>query len=387
MFKKTISIVLVLITILSVISVAGFSASAEEISEVLATADEATQDEAKLVMSSEPKVDASSVNGTVIGYIGDANLDGKINIKDCTAIQKYLAKYTLLNEQAKLLSDADNNQKLNVRDATAIQKYVAGMKVESVVWHLLYETGTHVHNYVEEVVEAKCETDGYTLRSCICGEEVKENVIKAQGHDYKIKRVDATCVDEGYTLYSCKNCSYSYKNNVIDATGAHKYENGACKVCNIKSFDVLKNYVKANGSIEKETGSYFIILDTGYSTDAATLLYNEAENAIGFGYTGLYKDIPGVISIAITPKESVFGFYMYYHETFESAGTYEISKFSRNVKEIDNIEFYFYDDYSESAAHKLTLDYIGTAFAAYEINESELPVTLKDLGFAKFNYR
>ncbi len=386
MIKKTLSIVLALITILSVISIAGFSASAEEIAEVAATADEATNDEAKLVMSSEPKVEASSVSGTIIGYIGDSNLDDKINIKDCTAIQKYLAKYTLLNEQAKLLADADNNEKLNVRDATAIQKYLAGMKVESVVWHLLYETGTHNHSYVEETVEVKCETDGYTLRSCICGDASMENVVKAKGHDYNTKKVDPTCVDKGYTLYSCKNCNYTYKDKHTNATGVHKYENGACKVCNIKSFDVLKNYLKANGSVEKETGSYFIMLDTGYSTDAATLLYNEAENAIGFGYSGYYKDIPGVVSVAITPKEPVFGFYMYYHEKFESIGTYEISKFSRDVKTIDDIVFYFFDDYSESAAEKLTLDYIGTAFAAYEINESNLPVTLKDLGFEKFEY-
>lgn len=60
--------------------------------------------------------------------IGDVNMDGKINIRDATAIQKCLAKIIKLDEDAIELADFDMNSKVNVKDATAIQKYIAGIK-------------------------------------------------------------------------------------------------------------------------------------------------------------------------------------------------------------------------------------------------------------------
>lgn len=61
---------------------------------------------------------------------GDANGDGKVNIKDATQIQKFVAG--LVNEKAKdfvfKCADADANGKVNVRDATIVQKMVAGLE-------------------------------------------------------------------------------------------------------------------------------------------------------------------------------------------------------------------------------------------------------------------
>ena len=56
---------------------------------------------------------------------GDANLDGKLNIRDSTLIQKQLVKVAVLGDTAQNQGDFDENQKLNIRDATAIQKYIA----------------------------------------------------------------------------------------------------------------------------------------------------------------------------------------------------------------------------------------------------------------------
>lgn len=58
---------------------------------------------------------------------GDVNMDGKLNIRDATVIQKYLAKLTDLSKDEKKLADFDLNGKVNVRDATAIQKKIAGL--------------------------------------------------------------------------------------------------------------------------------------------------------------------------------------------------------------------------------------------------------------------
>ena len=59
--------------------------------------------------------------------IGDVNMDGKLNIRDATAIQKHLAKIAELDDAGYLLADYDGNGKVNVKDATAIQKTLAGI--------------------------------------------------------------------------------------------------------------------------------------------------------------------------------------------------------------------------------------------------------------------
>ena len=57
--------------------------------------------------------------------IGDADLNGKINIKDATTIQKHIAKIIELDEKALVCSDVNADTKVNIKDATAIQKFIA----------------------------------------------------------------------------------------------------------------------------------------------------------------------------------------------------------------------------------------------------------------------
>ena len=58
---------------------------------------------------------------------GDVNTDGKLNIRDATAIQKHLAKIATLSDDALELADISGDGKVNVRDATTIQKKIAGL--------------------------------------------------------------------------------------------------------------------------------------------------------------------------------------------------------------------------------------------------------------------
>ncbi|MBQ1977795.1 MAG: dockerin type I repeat-containing protein, partial [Ruminococcus sp.] len=60
--------------------------------------------------------------------LGDANLDGKVNVKDATHIQKAVADLLVLDEIGALAADVDGNGKVNVKDATAIQKWVADIE-------------------------------------------------------------------------------------------------------------------------------------------------------------------------------------------------------------------------------------------------------------------
>ena len=59
--------------------------------------------------------------------IGDVNMDGKLNIKDATAIQKYSAKMVEFDDIQTILADFNADGKINVKDATQIQKVIAGL--------------------------------------------------------------------------------------------------------------------------------------------------------------------------------------------------------------------------------------------------------------------
>ncbi len=59
--------------------------------------------------------------------LGDSNLDGDVNIKDATEIQKYLASLAQLSDNAKLCADAQADGNVNIKDATVIQKFIASL--------------------------------------------------------------------------------------------------------------------------------------------------------------------------------------------------------------------------------------------------------------------
>ncbi len=65
------------------------------------------------------------------GYLlGDADENGKVNVKDATAIQKHLADIITLGDTGELLANVDGNDSVNIKDATAIQKWLAGIETE-----------------------------------------------------------------------------------------------------------------------------------------------------------------------------------------------------------------------------------------------------------------
>ncbi|MBR3988419.1 MAG: CotH kinase family protein [Clostridia bacterium] len=57
--------------------------------------------------------------------LGDANLDGSVNVKDATLIQKAVAKLTTLEGDSFTAADVNADSKLSVQDATNIQKFAA----------------------------------------------------------------------------------------------------------------------------------------------------------------------------------------------------------------------------------------------------------------------
>ncbi len=61
--------------------------------------------------------------------LGDVDNNGKVNVKDATLIQKYVAKISDLSQRDLLSADVNADSKVNIKDATAIQKFIA--KIEN----------------------------------------------------------------------------------------------------------------------------------------------------------------------------------------------------------------------------------------------------------------
>ena len=70
-----------------------------------------------------------SALSVAVNLIGDSDLNGSVNVKDATLIQKHVADIVVIDDYALYFADADRNSTVNVKDATTIQKYVAGMTV------------------------------------------------------------------------------------------------------------------------------------------------------------------------------------------------------------------------------------------------------------------
>ncbi len=90
-------------------------------------------------VSSEEGAAFDSIEGEVIGYVGDADNSGDVTIKDATAIQKHIAQLVTIDKNAQLLADVDFSSDITIKDATAIQKWIAKIAVDAPVYHLLYK--------------------------------------------------------------------------------------------------------------------------------------------------------------------------------------------------------------------------------------------------------
>ncbi|MDP4121390.1 MAG: dockerin type I domain-containing protein [Bacillota bacterium] len=58
---------------------------------------------------------------------GDVNMDGKVNLKDATIIQEYMAQMVTFSDLQKALADVSNDNMVTLKDSTAIQKYLLHM--------------------------------------------------------------------------------------------------------------------------------------------------------------------------------------------------------------------------------------------------------------------
>lgn len=70
-------------------------------------------------------VESYSFMGRADYYLGDADRDDNVTIKDATKIQKCVAKLEGISSLRTILADVDVDGEITVKDASAIQKYIA----------------------------------------------------------------------------------------------------------------------------------------------------------------------------------------------------------------------------------------------------------------------
>ena len=98
------------------------------------------------------------------------------------------------------------------------------------------------HNYLptDEVVQATCESYGYTVCKCVCGAKILDRIVEKLGHDYGTVIIQATvdCENGGWDYQECSKCHHVLNVKYVAALG-HKVDKVAtcteastCTVCN-----------------------------------------------------------------------------------------------------------------------------------------------------------
>lgn len=101
-----------------------------------ASPDERNWCESALHMVYDPRFDGeeslANISARVdLRLVGDTDASGKVNIRDATLIQKFLADIVTMNETSIEVADMDNDEKVTIKDATALQKKLAGISYNS----------------------------------------------------------------------------------------------------------------------------------------------------------------------------------------------------------------------------------------------------------------
>lgn len=111
--------------------------------------------------------------GDAVLLLGDADLDGEVNIIDVTIIQRYCIKINDLSDRALKAADVDGDGEVTAVDATFIQRWGLNMTVPYPIGEPIEETQP-----TEQATEAPTEavTEAPTEPAELTGDEWKENI-------------------------------------------------------------------------------------------------------------------------------------------------------------------------------------------------------------------
>lgn len=73
----------------------------------------------------------------------------------------------------------------------------------------------HIHEYEYSRIAPTCESEGYALYTCRCGESYTESVCPALGHTYEATVTPPGLNEDGYTEHVCSRCRDTYRDEIV----------------------------------------------------------------------------------------------------------------------------------------------------------------------------
>lgn len=142
-------------------------------------------------------IPAGAVGLEDIYQIGDVNLDGELNIRDVTAIQKHLTKSEPLDDEGLAKADADYNKKISIRDATHIQCILAKLYIP-----LTAKKGVDISKHNGDIDMSKIKKAGYDFVMIRCG--FGENITSQDDARFEenVRKCEEAGMPWGAYLYS-----------------------------------------------------------------------------------------------------------------------------------------------------------------------------------------
>ncbi len=169
---------------------------------------------------------------------GDVNNDGKINVKDATEIQRYVAKVKTLDDESKIAADVNFDGIIDVSDAADIQSYIVNIitgfnGLKDTIWtsldmasekNIRFQTSSPQANVKLTVPEAakswltaepnisngavkeiKLTTKNYTKKGIVRSATVTIN-LEGKKHEVSVKQLPKGENNYSYTAYDsdCK---------------------------------------------------------------------------------------------------------------------------------------------------------------------------------------
>ncbi len=80
------------------------------------------------------------------------------------------------------------------------------------------------HSYELSWFDATCESGGYTLYTCHCGDSFMTDYVEPHGHFYYINYTQSPgCETQGFTQYCCSYCGHTYEDDFLSPAGHNFY--------------------------------------------------------------------------------------------------------------------------------------------------------------------
>ena len=230
--------------------------------------------------TTQPTETSISTTATVVEelyLLGDADSDGKVNVKDATIIQKHAAKLLTLIGDATFCADVNSDTKINVKDATAIQKYVAKIEIEEPIGQMV-AVNTDVEPILAEVganeaVDAETDVEVATVKATLITADNKK-------HELEGKVVGGDVVFELSDVYSFGfyfDFGTEITLNAIQVYGDTEYKGGSVNVSNAQDYTLFANGLTEDDSrVIANTGYHILTSETGSDRE-----WNYDSNIVG----------------------------------------------------------------------------------------------------------